>query len=53
MSDTNEPQGMRCSFCGKNEFEAKHFIVQGDACICDSCVAFINYYITMSIVIEV
>ena len=42
MSDTNEPQGMRCSFCGKNEFEAKHFIVQGDACICDSCVASCN-----------
>ncbi|MCH5277325.1 MAG: ATP-dependent Clp protease ATP-binding subunit ClpX [Desulfovibrionaceae bacterium] len=39
MSDNGGTQGMHCSFCGKNEFEARHFIVQGEACICDSCVA--------------
>ena len=39
MSDSTGQQGMHCSFCGKNEFEARHFIVQGEACICDACVA--------------
>ncbi len=36
---SNIPQeGLICSFCGKNEYEAKHFIAQGHACICDECV---------------
>ncbi len=35
---TSPQEGLICSFCGKNEFEAKHFIAQGHACICDECV---------------
>ena len=35
----NKDQGIRCSFCGKSSGEAKHFITQGDVCICDACVA--------------
>ena len=38
----NNDKGMSCSFCGKNEFEVKHFIVQSDACICDKCVEACN-----------
>ena len=30
---------MTCSFCGRPSSEARHFVVQGDVCICDSCVA--------------
>ncbi|MDR2726460.1 MAG: ATP-dependent Clp protease ATP-binding subunit ClpX, partial [Deltaproteobacteria bacterium] len=33
---------LRCSFCGKGERDAKHFIVQDNACICDACVAVCN-----------
>lgn len=46
MTDNNKTQGMTCSFCGKNEFETKHFIVQGDACICDACVGSCNEIIS-------
>ncbi len=28
-----------CSFCGRPASEARHFIVQDNVCICDSCVA--------------
>ena len=31
-----------CSFCGKGERDAKHFIVQDNACICDACVGVCN-----------
>ncbi len=31
-------KGMTCSFCGKNEYNVKHFIVQDNASICDECV---------------
>jgi ATP-dependent Clp protease ATP-binding subunit ClpX len=37
---------LRCSFCGKGEREAKHFIVQDNACICDACVTVCNDIIT-------
>lgn len=37
-SANSHQEGLICSFCGKNEFEAKHFIAQGHACICDECV---------------
>ena len=30
---------MHCSFCGKSSTEARHFVMQGDVCICDACVA--------------
>ncbi len=42
--DTQHPQPteLRCSFCGKGEHEAKHFIVQDNACICDACVGVCN-----------
>lgn len=43
MSNTNE--GMRCSFCGKSEFEVNQFIVQGNACICDKCIEACNHII--------
>ncbi len=35
-SQDNTPR--ECSFCGKNEFQAKHFITHGDIAICDVCV---------------
>lgn len=40
MSNQNKKpeNGLTCSFCGKSEFEAKHFIVQRNSCICDVCV---------------
>lgn len=34
----NNDNGMHCSFCGKNEFDVKHFIAKHDACICDACI---------------
>ena len=37
-----DDKGMHCSFCGKNEFEVKHFIVQSEACICDNCIETCN-----------
>ena len=37
MSD--EQKELHCSFCGKSSSEARHFVVQGDVCICDACVA--------------
>ena len=37
MSD--EEKELHCSFCGKSNTQARHFVVQGDVCICDSCVA--------------
>ena len=41
--DTNSASPeLRCSFCGKGELEAKNFIVQDKACICDSCVNVCN-----------
>ena len=39
MSSMEKGKGMRCSFCGKGEYETKYFITKGDACICDECVA--------------
>ncbi len=43
MSENNE--GMYCSFCGTSEFNAKHFVVQGNACICDKCIEACNLII--------
>ena len=37
MSD--EEKELHCSFCGKSSSQARHFVVQGDVCICDACVA--------------
>ena len=37
MSD--EQKELHCSFCGKSSTEARHFVTQGDVCICDACVA--------------
>ncbi len=37
MSD--EEKELHCSFCGKSSTQARHFVVQGDVCICDACVA--------------
>lgn len=34
----NKSEGLHCTFCGKNEYKVKHFITQGDSCICDECV---------------
>ncbi|MBP3731059.1 MAG: ATP-dependent Clp protease ATP-binding subunit ClpX [Mailhella sp.] len=35
----NEENEIRCSFCGRPVSEARHFVVQDNACICDACVA--------------
>lgn len=35
----DEQKELHCSFCGKSSSEAHHFVVQGDVCICDACVA--------------
>lgn len=43
MSNRND--GMHCSFCGKSEFDANQFIVQGSACICDECISACNHII--------
>ena len=37
MSD--EEKELHCSFCGKSSSQARHFVMQGDVCICDACVA--------------
>lgn len=41
MAHQHMPE-LRCSFCGKGEHEARHFIVQDNACICDACVGVCN-----------
>jgi len=41
-NDKKDTKGMHCSFCGKNEFEVKHFIVQSEASICDKCIETCN-----------
>ncbi len=28
----------KCSFCGKDEFQAKYFVTQDDSAICESCI---------------
>ena len=33
---------LRCSFCGRSEREARNLIVQGNACICDTCIKTCN-----------
>ncbi len=42
---SNRKDGMHCSFCGKSEYEANQFIVQGNACICDECISACNHII--------
>ena len=43
MDMQNPPASeLRCSFCGKDEHDARHFIVQDNACICDECVGICN-----------
>ena len=37
MSD--EQKELHCSFCGKSSTEVRHFVTQGEVCICDACVA--------------
>jgi len=41
IQNSQQPE-LRCSFCGKGEHDAKHFIVQDNACICDACVGICN-----------
>lgn len=49
---SNEEQ-LRCSFCGKGEFEVKNLIVQDNARICESCVAICNEIIAQQNLSEV
>lgn len=42
MKKDDKASQLRCSFCGKGEFEVNQLIVQDGACICDSCVASCN-----------
>ncbi|MDR2695494.1 MAG: ATP-dependent Clp protease ATP-binding subunit ClpX, partial [Deltaproteobacteria bacterium] len=39
MSAKQNDSGLRCSFCGKKEYEVRQLIVQDNASICDQCVA--------------
>ena len=38
MSRKKDEKGLRCSFCGLQEFEVQQLIVQDNASICDRCV---------------
>jgi ATP-dependent Clp protease ATP-binding subunit ClpX len=42
MSAKQHDTGLRCSFCGKKEFEVQQLIVQDNASICDKCVVVCN-----------
>jgi len=42
MNAKQNENGLRCSFCGKKEYEVQQLIVQDNACICDQCVAVCN-----------
>lgn len=53
VKDTNEKEQLRCSFCGKSEFEVKNLIVQDNARICDACIAVCNEIITQQNIEEV
>lgn len=44
---------VRCSFCGKSEYEVKNLIVQDNARICDECIAVCNEIIARQNVAEV
>ena len=35
----DDQKEIRCSFCGKSGSEVRHFVTQGEVCICDACVA--------------
>ncbi len=34
----NKHKGRICSFCGKNEYQARFFLTQDDVAICDTCI---------------
>ena len=42
MSAKQNDGGLRCSFCGKKEYEVQQLIVQDSASICDQCIAICN-----------
>jgi len=42
MSAKHNDSGLRCSFCGKKEYEVQQLIVQDNASICEQCVAICN-----------
>jgi len=42
MSAKQNDSGLRCSFCGKKEYEVQQLIVQDNASICEQCVAICN-----------
>jgi ATP-dependent Clp protease ATP-binding subunit ClpX len=42
MNPKQDDSGLRCSFCGKKEYEVLQLIVQDNASICDQCVAVCN-----------
>jgi len=46
MSVKQNDSGLRCSFCGKKEYEVQQLIVQDNASICDQCVAICGDIIT-------
>ena len=42
MSPKQNDSGLRCSFCGKKEYEVQQLIVQDNASICDQCITICN-----------
>ncbi len=44
--NTPDDEIICCSFCGKNEYDVKNLIVQGDVRICESCVGICNEIIS-------
>jgi ATP-dependent Clp protease ATP-binding subunit ClpX len=42
MNVKQHDSGLRCSFCGKKEYEVQQLIVQDNASICDQCVVVCN-----------
>ncbi|MCL1985171.1 MAG: ATP-dependent Clp protease ATP-binding subunit ClpX, partial [Betaproteobacteria bacterium] len=42
MNAKQNDKGLRCSFCGKKEYEVQQLIVQDNASICEACVAVCN-----------
>lgn len=53
VKETNEKEQLRCSFCGKSEYEVKNLIVQDNARICDACIAICNEIIVQQNMEEV
>ena len=42
MNAKQNDSGLRCSFCGKKEYEVQQLIVQDNASICEECIAVCN-----------